>query len=81
MAFRDPRTEPSPGAPVTRRGFFSRIADGVHGAALASLLGNELFDGERALAASVEPIRKTLRPDAPRAAFRAQGQGRHPFFS
>ena len=28
--------------PLTRRGFFSRIADGVHGAALASLLGNDL---------------------------------------
>ncbi len=67
MAFRDPRTEPSPGAPVTRRGFFSRIGDGVHGAALASLLGNELFDADRALAASVEPTRKTFdqKPLAP----------------
>lgn len=28
---------------VTRRGFFSRFADGVHGAALASLMGDQLF--------------------------------------
>ena len=30
-----------------RRGFFSRVADGLQGAALAYLLGRDLFDGDR----------------------------------
>src|SRR5438045_2691486 len=32
----------------TRRNFFSRFADGLHGAALAGLLGTDLYAGETA---------------------------------
>ena len=32
---------------LTRRGFFSRISDGVHGAALASLLSHDLFGARK----------------------------------
>ncbi|MBI4601813.1 MAG: hypothetical protein HY721_07615, partial [Planctomycetes bacterium] len=38
---------PSSPAPVTRRSFFTRVAAGFHGAALAWLLGRELLGGER----------------------------------
>ncbi len=36
----------------SRRSFFNRIADGLHGAALATLLGNDLFQANPALAAT-----------------------------
>ncbi len=39
------------GCPVPRRDFFSRMGDGLHGAALASLLGADLFAARPALAA------------------------------
>ena len=35
-----------------RRGFFSRIGDGLHGAALATLLGTDLYPAGRALGAA-----------------------------
>ncbi len=38
--------------PVSRRDFFSRMGDGLYGAALASLLGDDLFGAHPALAAS-----------------------------
>jgi Protein of unknown function (DUF1501) len=38
----------------SRREFFSRIADGLHGSALAYLLGSDLFSGNSTLAASVQ---------------------------
>ena len=38
--------------PVSRRDFFSRMGDGLYGAALASLLGADLFEANPALAAS-----------------------------
>ena len=41
----------------TRRDFFSRISDGLHGAALASLLGSDLFTSNPALGASQEQHR------------------------
>ena len=37
---------------VTQREFFSRISDGLHGAALACLLGNDLFAVNPALASN-----------------------------
>ena len=37
---------------VSRRTFFSRVSDGLHGAALAYLLGGDLFSANPALAAS-----------------------------
>ncbi|MFN0169833.1 MAG: DUF1501 domain-containing protein [Bryobacteraceae bacterium] len=36
----------------SRRSFFNRVADGLHGAALATLLGNDLFQVNPALAAA-----------------------------
>jgi hypothetical protein len=52
---------------LTRRGFFSRFGDGVHGAALASLLGRDLFIGSPALyAAGTESAVPTdLKPRKP----------------
>jgi uncharacterized protein DUF1501 len=38
----------------SRRDFFSRIGDGLHGSALAWLLGSDLFSANLALAANVE---------------------------
>jgi hypothetical protein len=46
---------------TTRRGFFSAVADGLHGAALAYLLGNDLFHGNPALAAA-SPATYDLKP-------------------
>jgi len=42
------------GSGFTRREFFSRLGDGLHGSALAWLLGGDLFSGNPALASSVE---------------------------
>ena len=39
---------------LTRRGFFSRVGDGLHGAALAYLLGQDLVSPSAALAESTE---------------------------
>ena len=39
------------GSKTTRRGFFSRTADGIHGAALAYLLGRDLYGGSTLSAA------------------------------
>src|SRR5947208_11210712 len=36
------------GQPLTRRGFFGRVGGGLHGAALAYLLGRDLYPGARA---------------------------------
>jgi len=48
----------------TRRTFFSRVGDGLYGAALAYLLGDELFSTNPALAASPESVHD-LRPREP----------------
>jgi hypothetical protein len=40
---------------VNRRGFFHRVADGIHGAALAYLLSTDVFGGSGLLAAEPEP--------------------------
>ena len=40
---------------LSRRDFFSRVGDGLHGAALASLLAADLYPGGRALAAKADP--------------------------
>ena len=45
----------------TRRGFFGTVVDGLHGAALASLLGNDLFQANPALAAT-SPLTYDLSP-------------------
>jgi len=50
---------------LDRRDFLSRIADGLHGAALASLLGADLYRPNRATAAQAEPGRFDLRPKTP----------------
>ena len=44
-----PTTQP------TRRDFFARIADGLHGTALACLLGKDLYSPEAAVAATAAP--------------------------
>lgn len=55
------------GGPVNRRGFFGRVAGGVYGAALASLLSRDLHGGSGLLAADVgaggHPL--DLRPRRP----------------
>ena len=50
---------------LSRRDFFSRVSDGLYGAALASLLGGDLFSPNPALAAT--GLRKVydLQPRAP----------------
>ena len=48
-----------------RRDFLSRIADGLHGAALASLLGADLYNANPAVAAHAEPETYDLRPKTP----------------
>src|SRR5438094_2624593 len=52
---------------LTRRGFFSRFGDGVHGVALASLLAGDLFTSSPALyAAGTESAPPTdLKPRKP----------------
>ncbi len=40
---------------LNRRDFFSRVGDGLHGAALATLLAADLYPSGRALAARAEP--------------------------
>src|SRR4051812_40047374 len=50
--------------PKTRRDFFSTIADGLHGAALASLLGTDLFTANAARAAGASRM-FDLTPKAP----------------
>ncbi len=49
-------------ARVTRRGFFSRISDGVHGAALATLLSDELFAASQAPHPTVATDLRTRAP-------------------
>jgi hypothetical protein len=56
---------------TSRRGFFSRVADGLQGAALAYLLGNDLFDANPALAATI-PRMYDLKPKAPHHTPRAK---------
>src|SRR5436853_6683289 len=51
--WRDEFEENSP--PVSRRGFFTRVADGIHGAALAALLGKDLFGDAAVLGAEAPP--------------------------
>ena len=49
---------------VSRRTFFSRVSDGLHGAALAYLLGGDLFSSNPALAATRNRV-NDLRPRNP----------------
>ena len=51
-----------PNKNLNRRDFLSRIADGLHGAALASLLGADLYRANPALAAHAEPATYDLTP-------------------
>jgi hypothetical protein len=52
---------------ASRRDFFSRVADGLHGAALAYLLGSDLYTANPALAAVEEATRRSfdLKPRKP----------------
>ncbi len=50
---------------VSRRDFFSRISDGLHGAGLAYLLGGDLFSPNPALAAHAVPPAFDLAPKSP----------------
>ena len=50
---------------LDRRDFLSRIADGLHGAALASLLGADLYNANPAVAAHAEPETYDLSPKTP----------------
>ena len=54
-------------AGLTRRGFFSRFGDGVHGAALASLLARDLFTGSPVLyaAGAENAVSTDLKPRKP----------------
>lgn len=54
-----------PKSTETRRDFFSRMSDGLHGAALAWLLGGDLFTSNPALADEPGPKNHDLRPKAP----------------
>src|SRR5690349_257768 len=49
---------------LTRRGFFQRVGGGLHGAALAYLLGRDLYGGP-AVRAAEGPAPYDLRPRAP----------------
>ena len=49
---------------TTRRDFFSSVANGLYGAALAYLLGNELFSANPALAATPRRV-YDLKPQRP----------------
>jgi hypothetical protein len=49
----------------TRRDFFSRMSDGLYGAALAWLLGADLFASNPALADETGPRNYDLKPKAP----------------
>lgn len=62
-------TDPHPGPLLTRRSFFQRAGGGIYGAALAYLLGRDLFAGSRLLGA--EPA-ADLQARAPHFAPRAQ---------
>jgi hypothetical protein len=55
---------------LTRRGFFHRVAGGLHGAALAYLLGRDLYGG--ALQAAEAPRTFDLKPRRPHFTPRAQ---------
>jgi hypothetical protein len=51
---------------LSRREFFSRFADGLHGSALAYLLGGDLFSGNPTLASSLQGHGQTdLTPRSP----------------
>ncbi|MDA1313815.1 MAG: DUF1501 domain-containing protein [Acidobacteria bacterium] len=52
----------SAAAGLNRRTFFSRIGDGLHGAALASLLGADLYSGTVAGAASRDAVSHVREP-------------------
>jgi hypothetical protein len=58
----DRRKRPSPADPITRRAFFTRVAGGIHGAALAYLLER---DGYGASAAEQERPVQDLKPRPP----------------
>ncbi len=66
---------PSHGQPLSRRRFFDRVADGLHGAALTYLLSRDLF-GASPLVAGEEPAAARrlydLRPRPPHFATRAK---------
>ena len=50
---------------LSRRTFFSRVADGLHGAALAYLLGDDLFSANPVLAAPIRREVYDLKPRRP----------------
>jgi hypothetical protein len=56
---------------LSRRGFFQRVGGGLHGAALAYLLGRDLY-GPAALRAAEAPAPSDLRPRPPHFAPRAK---------
>ena len=55
----------TPSAKPTRRDFFSRVGDGLHGAALATLLGNDLFDANPLVASTPERESYDQKPRVP----------------
>ena len=52
-------------AKPSRRDFFSRVGDGLHGAALATLLGNDLFDANPLVASTPERESYDQKPRVP----------------
>jgi hypothetical protein len=63
------RYRPTSADPITRRAFFTRVAGGIHGAALAYLLGR---DGYGAAAAVQERSVQDLKPRPPHLPARAR---------
>ncbi len=59
---------------LSRRDFFSHVGDGLHGAALASLLAADLYPGGQALAAKADPSASAtgLHPRGPHFESRAK---------
>jgi hypothetical protein len=57
MSAGTPNTNNSSGASLSRRGFFSRVGDGVHGAALASLLNRDLLGADASFSNSTNHTR------------------------
>ena len=59
------RYAPAKPRAVSRRDFFSSVVDGLHGAALASLLGSDLLSPARARAAAESGVHYDLTPKTP----------------
>jgi hypothetical protein len=58
------RQQPGAPRPVTRRDFFGHIAGGIHGAALAFLLGRDLYAGPPDAARPLAPREPHVEPKA-----------------